>query len=315
MRNPSAVTDRPLTTEPRRSIVGLALVAVLLSWASAFVGIRATAPHLGPAPLALGRLLLAAPILAGLLRRSRRADRRPIGSSTRRMVVLYGVAWFAAYNVALNLSGRYIDAGTASMLVNVGPLIVAVLAGALLDEGYPSTLLVGLGVSVVGVVLIGSSSRVEGVSIAGVLLALLAAGLYATGVLSQKVALGEIDPAEATLAGTVVGIVVLVPFLPALVRDLLDAPRAATLWLCYLGAVPTALGFSMWSFVLRHSTAGRTASATLAIPGIAVFISWLLLDEVPPPQTILGGAITLVGVAVGRGLVTIPTPGRSTADD
>ena len=36
-------------------------------------------------------------------------------------IAVCGVLWFAAYSVALNAAERRLDAGTASMLVNVGP--------------------------------------------------------------------------------------------------------------------------------------------------------------------------------------------------
>ncbi len=50
-------------------------------------------------------------------------------------VVICGVLWFGAYNVALNAAERRVDAGTASLLVNVAPLFIAILAGRALKEG------------------------------------------------------------------------------------------------------------------------------------------------------------------------------------
>lgn len=307
---PTLLLAPPRPPRPHPVIVHAALVVVLVAWASAFVGIRATAPHIGPGPLALGRLVIAVPFLALFIsRRPPTEDLRATSSTTRWMVALYGVAWFAAYNVVLNLAGRSIDAGTASMLVNVGPLIVTVVAGTLLHEGYPTPLLAGLAISAGGVVLIGSSSELADGSAVGMALALVAALLYATGVLSQKVALREIDAMCAAWTGSLVGVAVLLPFTPALVRDVGTAPISATVWLCYLGIVPTALGFSLWSFVLRHSTAGRTASATLAVPGLAVAISWAVLGEVPTHRVMIGGAVTLAGVAIGRNPGPVPSLG------
>ena len=53
-------------------------------------------------------------------------------------IVVCGLLGFGAYNVALNEAERRIDAGTAAMLVNVGPILIAVLAGLLLREGFPA---------------------------------------------------------------------------------------------------------------------------------------------------------------------------------
>src|SRR3712207_9560780 len=56
-------------------------------------------------------------------------------------IVLYGVLWFGLYNVALNEAERRVDAGTAAMLVNVGPILIALLAGVVLrSEEHTSEL-------------------------------------------------------------------------------------------------------------------------------------------------------------------------------
>ena len=40
-------------------------------------------------------------------------------------LVLLGVLWFGIYNVALSEAERRVDAGTAAMLVNIGPILIA----------------------------------------------------------------------------------------------------------------------------------------------------------------------------------------------
>ena len=44
-------------------------------------------------------------------------------------IVFSGVLWFAVYNVALNAAERELDAGTAAMLISIGPVVIALLAG------------------------------------------------------------------------------------------------------------------------------------------------------------------------------------------
>ena len=115
-----------------RSLVA-ALVTVVL-WASAFVGIRAAGEELSPGALALGRLLVGSAALGAivLIRREPLPSRRDLPG-----IVLVGVLWFGIYNVVLNEAEQRVDAGTASMLVNVGPILIALLAGVLLHEGFP----------------------------------------------------------------------------------------------------------------------------------------------------------------------------------
>ena len=61
-----------------------------------------------------------------------------------------GLAWFAVYNIALNAGEQRVDAGTAALVISVGPVLIAVAAGLLLGEGFPRWLVVGAGVALVG---------------------------------------------------------------------------------------------------------------------------------------------------------------------
>ena len=79
-------------------------------------------------------------------------------------MLVCGVLWFGIYNVALNEAERRVDAGTAAMLVNVGPILIALLAGWLLKEGFPRTLLRGMAVAFAGVVVIGLATSQDGLT-------------------------------------------------------------------------------------------------------------------------------------------------------
>jgi drug/metabolite transporter (DMT)-like permease len=50
------------------------------------------------------------------------------------------------------------------MLVNVGPILIALLAGWLLREGFPRMLVVGCGVAFAGTIVIGLATSERGVS-------------------------------------------------------------------------------------------------------------------------------------------------------
>src|ERR1700690_3453941 len=102
---------------------GAVAISVTL-WASAFVGIRAAGAQFAAGPLALGRLLIGCLVLGAfaLARGEPRPRRRELP-----LIAVCGLLWFGLYNVALNAAEQRVDAGTAAMLVNVGPILVAVL--------------------------------------------------------------------------------------------------------------------------------------------------------------------------------------------
>src|SRR6478672_13507751 len=168
-----------------RTDLGLAAAFVTVGlWASAFVGIRSAGHHISPGALSLGRVLVATLALGALV--AVRREQMPPRSDWPRLVLI-GVLWLGAYNVLLNAAERHVDAGTAAMLVNIGPVFIAVLAGAFLAEGFPRSLFVGCAVALAGVILIGVATSSHGVdSAAGVLLCLGAAAAYAVAVILQK---------------------------------------------------------------------------------------------------------------------------------
>ncbi|MRG58848.1 EamA family transporter [Agromyces sp. CFH 90414] len=273
------------------------MATVLVLWASAFIAIRGIGDALSPGALALGRQLVGALALAAFA-----LWRRPPFPRGRGLVlvVAYGLLWFAGYTLVLNIAERHLDAGTTAMLVNIAPLLVALVAGVVLKEGFPRPLMIGIGVAFTGVVLIAAGGIGPHSEPIGILLGLLAAVLYASGVLVQKVALRTTDALGATWVGCAVGAVALLPFLPQLVGEVPDAPAAAIWGAVYLGLFPSAVAFVLWAYVLQRSTAGATASATLAVPAIVVLMSWLFLGELPTILGLVGGALCVAGVAWSR---------------
>jgi drug/metabolite transporter (DMT)-like permease len=252
-----------------------------------------------PGPLSLGRLLIGSAVL-GLMVRARRRWVRP----TRRewgLLLLCGFAWFAVYNVALNAAEQRIDAGTTAMLVNVGPILIAVLAGWLLGEGFPRWLMVGAAVALAGALLIGIATRTAGgADPLGALLALVAAATYATGVVAQKPVVRRLPALQVTWLACTVGAVACLPFAPGLVADLAEATAGATAGVVYLGVVPTAVAFSTWAFALARMDAGRLGVTTYLAPPLTIALAWALLGEMPPPLAIAGGLVCLVGVGLSR---------------
>ena len=77
------------------------------------------------------------------------------------LVIGTGVIWFAGYNLSLNAAEQVVDAGTAAMLVFIGPLLVILLAGVFLGEGFPRRVVLGAAVAFSGILIpstVGSSA-------------------------------------------------------------------------------------------------------------------------------------------------------------
>ncbi len=274
-----------------------AALFTVVAWASAFIAIRSAGRELTAGPLTLLRVCVAAVCLGAVVawRREPMPARRDWPG-----IVVCGVSWFAVYNLALNAGERRVDAGTAAMLVYVGPVLIALLAGWLLHEGFPRAVLSGCAISFAGVAVIALATS-GGLDLnTGALLCLLAALTYAIGVVAQKPVLARQSALVVTWGACMVGVTLCLPFAPRLVAELHGASAGAIVWAVYLGVVPTAIAFTTWAYALTRHTAGRMASISFAVPPLAVLMGWIVLGEAPTALALGGGALVLAGVAVAQ---------------
>jgi drug/metabolite transporter (DMT)-like permease len=298
---PSALNARPAAIAPARRTDRVAVIAGLVTvtlWGSAFVGIRAAGEAFSPGALGLGRLLVSSAILGAVAL----VRREPVPRGRDMLAIAaYGVLWLGIYSVMLNAAEQHVDAGTAAMIINTGPILIAALAGIFLREGFPRRLFGGCSVSfagcvVIGVSAIGSGSR----SGLGVVLCIVAASAYAVAVVVQKPVLARVSPFQVTWIGCAAATVACLPFGHALVMDAANAGAGAISWTIYLGAAPTALGFATWAIALRRTSAGRMASLTYLIPLVAIVLGWAILGQTPPWLAAAGGVLCLAGVVLAR---------------
>jgi drug/metabolite transporter (DMT)-like permease len=304
MTTTAAASPTPTPTRDARTFLAMTVTVVL--WASAFVAIRAVGHDIDAGALTLGRvavgsIALAAMLLVARARRRPATQRAAFGLPRGRvltLVAVWGVAWFGGYNLTLNAAEQHLDAGTTALLVNLAPMLIAVLAGLLLGEGFPRRLLVGMGLAFTGVVVIAVATSSGRLDSAGVVLGLASALLYAGAATLQKRLLPHVDALTMTFLGCLAGTFATLPFLPQLLSQVATAPASSVFGIVYLGVFPTAIAFSTWGYVLSRTSAGRTAAATYAVPPIVVLMSWVLLDEVPAPASLVGGVLALVGVAI-----------------
>ena len=184
------------------------------------------------------------------------------------------------------------------MLVNIGPILIAVFAGLLLGEGFPRWLVIGITVAFAGVVLIGLATRSAEPTSSACPVRRRRGHLRRRGGGAEAVAAPAAGPA-GHLHGLCHGRAVL----PAVGRRTGRRPRrragGSVLGMVYLGRSPPR-----WRSAPGPTPcAGWTPAArvtTYVVPPLVILLGWLLLDEVPPALALVGGVVCLAGVALSR---------------
>jgi drug/metabolite transporter (DMT)-like permease len=280
-----------------------AVVVTLTLWASAFVAIRHLGHDFSAGSLSLGRLSVGAIALGAV------AVSRGVPRPSRRdwlSLVVIGVLWFGVYNVSLNQGERHVDAGTAAMLIQISPVLIALLATLFLGDRFTGWLGLGLALAFAGVVLIGLSQPGGHNDLVGVGLCLVAALVYSVSLVVQKPLVSRLSALHVTWLACTIGAVACLPFAGQLVDDTSHASASDVWWVVYLGVFPTAIAFTTYAYALRHMTASSLGITTYLVPPLTIFLGWLLLGEVPPSMAYAGGALALVGVAVARRKPRVP---------
>jgi drug/metabolite transporter (DMT)-like permease len=278
-----------------------AVSCTLVFWASAFVAIRHLGHDFTPGALSLGRLLVGSVCLAVV------ALSRGVPRPTRRellTIAVIGVLWFGVYNVALNAGERRVDAGTAAMLIQVSPVLIALMAALFLGERFTVHLALGLALAFSGVALIAFSTSPDSgggqSDVVGVVLCLVSAVVYSVSLILQKPLMVRLSAVQVTWLACTVGAISCLPFLGDLVSQARDAPASSTWWLVYLGVFPTAIAFTTYAFALKHMSASNLGVTTYLVPPITIALGVIFLSEAPPTMAYAGGVLALVGVALAR---------------
>jgi drug/metabolite transporter (DMT)-like permease len=273
----------------------VALATTVVLWASAFPAIRAALEGYSAAHLSVLRLLVAATALCvvGSLRGVRLPALRDVPA-----IAGVGMAGMAAYQVLLNSGERTVPAATASLIVNVSPVITALVATTLLGERLTRRGWVGIGIAFGGVTIIALTGEGGLRLSAGALLVLGAAIAQATYFISCKPLLARYGSLELTTWAMVAGALITLPLAPGLPHAVAAAPLESSLAVAFLGLGASAIGFVTWSYALRHVDVSFAATTLYAIPPVAVIVAWTWLGELPGLSTVVGGAVALGGVAL-----------------
>ena len=259
-------------------------------------GTTGTAQAIGPAtsPVAVGAariviggallVLIARGLHVALPRRSVTAAGIAVG------VCVYQLSFFAAVNLTGVAVGTVVAIGT-------GPAAAGALGRVVNGERLTGRWALATVCAAAGVVLLAGDGGGT-VEPAGIALAITAGLGYATcTVLSKRLIAAGSAPEGVMAAGFGGAAVLLVPVLALAGPGFLTSAGGLGLAV-YLGAIPTALAYVLFSRGLRALSSGETATLVLAEPLTAAALGIVALGEQPSVAAGIGAGLVLAGLAV-----------------
>ena len=279
------------------------LLALGAIWGASFLFIKVLVDETSALEVVQGRLFFGA-LAVGVVMAGRRT---PI---PRERALWPGVVPWALFGVAVPFAliawaEEHIESGAASVLNSSMPLFTALFAAAFLaDERLTPMRMAGLAVGFVGVIALtgGDVYDLGDSSVLGELAVVGAAACYGASAVYGRTLLRHSEPLGLSAVQLTVGLLLVLPVLLA-VRGVPDYSLSVEAWLSLLalGVLGTGMGPVMYLWLVDHTGSVRASLVTYVIPIVGLFLGWAVLGESIGPNTILGGALIIGGVAAVMG--------------
>lgn len=132
----------------------------------------------------------------------------------------------------------------------------------------------------------------------GAALVALAALSFAGYTLVAKPLLSRYRPIEVTTYAIVAGAIPFTVFAPGSLESLRTASLSDIATLVFLATLPGGVAYVLWSRAVKGLNPGLASRFLYLIPVLGVPIAWVWVGEVPQLLTVIGGFVTIGGVAL-----------------
>lgn len=288
-------------TRDTRLLPILCLLGAVAVWGTSFAATKAALATFAPITLIWLRMAIASGIVMVLWRRIPKARYR---HGDWRWLLLMVLCEPCLYFLLEVYALKYTTSGQAGVISALVPLLVALGAWLLLAERLTNRLLVGLAISIGGVILLsltGDATAHAPNPLLGNLLELGAMTCAAGYVLTLKHLTQHYSAWYLTALQSLAGAVF---FLPGLFQQQPlpwgEIPASAWWTLLYLGTAVTLGAYGLFNFGVSRIPASRASLFINLIPVVAVVTGWLLLDEHLTFWPLVGTVVILFGVYVGE---------------
>lgn len=218
-------------------------------------------------------------------------------------IFILGFFGVMIYHLGINYGEQYVSAGATSLIIATIPVFIVILAAAFLNEVITAKKLVGIIISMGGVVILSIWGRkdtsIEIEYIYGAFAVLMAAIMGAFYTVAGKRLLRRYSAHSLTAYAMLLGSVGALPLLNASFFE--EAAALSTEGWCaviFLGLFSTVIGYILWYKALEIKTATEVSVYLYFIPILSTLFSYLLFEDNITLLFVFGGALVLLGVVI-----------------
>ncbi len=219
---------------------------------------------------------------------------------------------FAASSITYYQSFHFMDAGIASTILFVYPVMVAVIMAVFFKERVTVVTVLAIVMSLVGIALLYKGGPGASISVVGIILCVLSSLAYAVYIVVVNQSSIKMSSFKVTFYAMLVCEISLVLYSftsPELYLHFLPS-RRAWFYACWLSVVPTILSLVFMTIAVHSVGATPTAILGALEPLTAVTIGVLVFGEMLTPRLVVGilfilYAVMMVVLGMGLHLRTI----------
>lgn len=281
-------------------IIGMTIIF----WAFAFPLIKIGLEELSPVNLTIMRLLVACIVFLILLltipnkfSKIHKKDILPI--------FLLGFTGIIIYHLGLNYGEQYISASAASLIIATIPIFVVILAVIFLKEKITLKIVLGIILSLVGVVIISIVGKpdtpIEIKYVSGAFAVLIGALVGAGYTVAGKKMLSRYSALSLTVYAFLFGSLGLIPFISNSLFEEVVA-MSVTGWsvVIFLGICSTVVSYVLWYVALEIKSASKISVYLYFIPVLSTIISYILFQDKITWLFVFGGALVILGLYIAN---------------
>lgn len=274
----------------------LFLILANLFWAGNYVYGKYVVAEMSPIQMSFSRWLIAVFLLFPIAHWIERPDWKKVFKEWKVLIAM-AILGILAYNILLYEALRYTTSLNASIVNSMSPALIVLLSTILLREKLSLRSILGLLVSLLGVLLVLTNGQLQQVFQISynkgdllVLLAILVWGFYS--IIGRR--MRSIPPISATAASVLIGLFILLPFVIASGYHIPNQTHTL-IGILYIGIFPSVGSYILWNVALRHMNAGQAGIYLYLITVFTAILSLLLGKSITLVQ-ICGGLLVFIGL-------------------
>jgi drug/metabolite transporter (DMT)-like permease len=283
---------------PGPIVIAAALVLTLLIWSCNYIVGKITLRHIDAFTLVSFRFPVAA-VVALSIYFSRKNRVRP------RLRDLWTFIYLGFFGILINqgcftIGLSFTSSEHSVIVVALGPLLVLVFAWLLKLENLTVGKVVGMAISIAGVLLLetGHGASLHSPLVIGDLITFCGVTGFATYTVLGKRVAASYDAISMTAFNIVVAAILVSPFT---VRQALHLDWGKVGWvgwagMLYMAALSSTAAYMVFYWILRYMDASRVVVLNYCQPVLVVLLSIPLLGEHPTRNFVAGSALVLLGV-------------------